>query len=159
MKALLKSCVCVCVCVCVLTHVWLFAAPWTLAHQAPLSMEFSRKEYWNGLPLPTSGDLPNPGIKPKSPMSIPLAGRFFTTNTIWEGSLNSQQLFKCIVPTNKHKKSYCLYEGWVQEYFEFVKRIFENGKEGDHLSHMFKSEWLRMAFKGLQHQAFKEAIV
>ena len=103
-------------------------------------MEFSRKEYWNGLPLPTSGDLPNPGIKPKSPMSIPLAGRFFTTNTIWEGSLNSQQLFKCIVPTNKHKKSYCLYEGWVQEYFEFVKRIFENGKEGDHLSHMFKSE-------------------
>ena len=118
----------------------LFVTPWTVAHWALLSMEFSRKEYWNGLPLPTSGDLPNPGIKPKSPMSIPLAGRFFTTNTIWEGSLNSQQLFKCIVPTNKHKKSYCLYEGWVQEYFEFVKRIFENGKEGDHLSHMFKSE-------------------
>ena len=100
MKALLKSCVCV----CVLTHVWLFAAPWTLAHKAPLSMEFSGKEYWNGLPLPTPGDFPNPGFEPKSPMSTPMAGRLFTTNTIWEGSLNSQQLFKCIVPTNKHKK-------------------------------------------------------
>ena len=144
-----------CVCVCAFTHVWLFSAPWTLAHQTPLSMEFYRKEYWNGLPLPTPGDLPNPGIEPKSPMSTPLAGRFFTTNTIWEGSLNSQQLFKCIVPTNKHKKSYCLYEGWVQEYFEFVKRIFESGKEGDHLSHMFKSEWLRMAFKAFSIRHFR----
>ena len=104
-KALLKSCVCVC------SLMSDSAAPWTLAHQVPLSMEFSRKEHWNGLPLPTPGDLPNQGIEPKSPMSTPLAGRFFTTNTIWEGSLNSQQLFKSIVPTNKHKKSYCLYEG------------------------------------------------
>ena len=41
--------------------------PWTIAHQAPLSMEFSRKEYWNGLPFPSPGDLPNPGIEPRSP--------------------------------------------------------------------------------------------
>ena len=40
--------------------------PWTVAHQAPLSMEFSRKEYWNGLPFPSPADLSNPGIKPKS---------------------------------------------------------------------------------------------
>ena len=43
------------------------ATPWTLAYQAPLSMEFSRQECWSGLPCPPPGDLPNPGIKPRSP--------------------------------------------------------------------------------------------
>ena len=43
------------------------ATPWTVARQAPLSMGFSRKEYWSGLPFPPPGDLPNPGIKPGSP--------------------------------------------------------------------------------------------
>ena len=47
-------------CVCVLSHVRLFATPWTIAHQVPLSMEFSRQEYWSGLPCPTPGDLPAP---------------------------------------------------------------------------------------------------
>ena len=41
--------------------------PWTVAHQAPLSMGFSRQEYWSGLPFPSPGDLPNPGIEPRSP--------------------------------------------------------------------------------------------
>ena len=41
--------------------------PWTVAHQAPLSMGFSRQEHWSGLPFPSPGDLPNPGIKPRSP--------------------------------------------------------------------------------------------
>ena len=41
--------------------------PWTVAHQAPLSMEFSRQEYWSGLPFPSPGDLPEPGIEPESP--------------------------------------------------------------------------------------------
>ena len=41
--------------------------PWTVAHQAPLSMEFSRQEYWSGLPFPPPGDLPDPGIEPRSP--------------------------------------------------------------------------------------------
>ena len=59
-----------------LSHIWLFATPWTVAHQAPLSMEFSRQEYWSRLPLPFSGDLPNPEIKCISPA---LAGSFFTT--------------------------------------------------------------------------------
>jgi len=49
-----------------LSRVRLFAAPWTVAHQAPLSMGFSRQEYWSGLPFPSPGDLPNPGIKPGS---------------------------------------------------------------------------------------------
>ena len=43
--------------------------PWTVAHQAPLSMGFSRQEYWSGLPFPSPGDLPNPGIEPRSPTS------------------------------------------------------------------------------------------
>ena len=50
-----------------LSHVWLFVAPWTVAHQAPPSMGFSRQEHWSGLPFPSPGDLPNPGIEPGSP--------------------------------------------------------------------------------------------
>ena len=53
--------------------------PWTVAHQAPLSMEFSKQEYWSGLPLPSPGDAPDPGIKPASHASPSLAGGFFTT--------------------------------------------------------------------------------
>ena len=45
----------------------LFATPWPIAHQAPLLMEFSRQEYWSGLPFPSPGDLPDPGIEPRSP--------------------------------------------------------------------------------------------
>ena len=50
-----------------LSRVQLFATPWTVAHQAPLSMEFSRQEYWSGVPFSSPGDLPNPGIEPRSP--------------------------------------------------------------------------------------------
>ena len=53
---------------------------WTVAHQAPLPMEFSRQEYWSGLPIPPPGDLPNPGIEPVSLMSPSLADRLFTTS-------------------------------------------------------------------------------
>ena len=55
---------------CCISHVQLFATPWTVAHQAPLSTEFSRPEYWSGLPCPPPGDLPNPGIKSRSPASL-----------------------------------------------------------------------------------------
>ena len=50
-----------------LSRVRLFATPWTVVYKAPLSMEFSRQEYWSGLPFPSPGDLPHPGIKPRSP--------------------------------------------------------------------------------------------
>ena len=50
-----------------LSHVRLFVTPWTVAHQAPPSMGFSRQEYWSGLPFPSPGDLPDPGIEPRSP--------------------------------------------------------------------------------------------
>ena len=72
---------------CVLSRfsgVGLFATVWTVAHQTPLSMGFSRQEHWSGLPFPSSGDLPDPGIEPTSLMSPALAGRFFTTSATWE---------------------------------------------------------------------------
>ena len=59
-----------------------------VACQAPLSMGFSRQEYWNGLPLPTPEDFPDPGIKSMTVMSSALAGGFFTTSTTWEVPLN-----------------------------------------------------------------------
>ena len=67
-----------------LSHVRLFATPWTAAHQAPLSMGFPRQEYWSGLPFPSPEDLPDPGIEPTSPAPPTLAGRFFTISTTWE---------------------------------------------------------------------------
>ena len=51
-----------------LSRVRLFATPWTVAHQASPSMGFSRQEYWSRLPVPSPGDLPDPGIEPRSPM-------------------------------------------------------------------------------------------
>ena len=80
-----RESVCVCVCVCVrvraLSHVQLFATPWTVACQAPLSMGFSQARILE-LPFPPLGDLPNLGIEPMSLASPALAGGFFASN--WE---------------------------------------------------------------------------
>ena len=65
---------------CMPSHVWLFAIPWIVACQAPLSMGFSRQEYWSGLPCPPPGDIPNLGTEPKSLMSLAFAGGFCTTS-------------------------------------------------------------------------------
>ena len=62
-----------------LSHVQLFATLWTVTCQAPLSLGFSRQEYWNGLPCPPPGNLPNPGVEPTSLATPALAGGFFTT--------------------------------------------------------------------------------
>ena len=87
--------------VCVLSHfgrVQLIVSPWTAARRAPLSVGFSRQEYWNGLPCPPPGDLPNPRIKPVSLLSnlhwqagaLPLAppekptGKLMVERNIWE---------------------------------------------------------------------------
>ena len=65
-------------CACVLSNVQLFATPWNVAHQASLSVEFSRQEYWRGLPFPTPGNLSDPGIEPTTLLLPALAGGFFT---------------------------------------------------------------------------------
>ena len=68
---------------CVLSCV--FVTPRTIAQQAPLSLGFSRQEYWNGLLFPSQGNLPNPGIESVSHFScVALSGRFFTTSPTWD---------------------------------------------------------------------------
>ena len=76
------------VCAQSLSRARLFATPWTIAHQAPLSMEFSRQEYWSRLPFASPGDLPDPGIEPLSPVAPTLADGFFTIGaTTWANPL------------------------------------------------------------------------
>ena len=82
-------------CVKSLSRVRLFATPWTVAHQTPLSMGFSRQEYWSGLPFPSPGDLPNPGIQPGSP-------------ALQSDALSSEPQFDliCLLTKKKKKKDY-----------------------------------------------------
>ena len=75
---------------CHFSHIRLFVTPLTVAHQAPLSMGFSRQEYWSGLPCPSLGDLPDPGIESAS-LSPALAGGIFTTRASWE-ALGGEQI-------------------------------------------------------------------
>ena len=65
------------------SHIWVFVTLWTLTHEAPLSMGFSRQEYWSGLLCPPPGDLPNPGMEPMS-LTSTCIGRFFTTSATRE---------------------------------------------------------------------------
>ena len=65
----------------VISHVWLSAAPWAIGQQSPLSMEFPRQEYWSGLPFLTPGDLPDPGIEPRS---LALQADSYTIWATWE---------------------------------------------------------------------------
>ena len=89
---------------CVLSRfprICLFATLWTVAHQAPLSMGFSKKEYWSGLSGPLPGSLSNPGIKSASLTSPALAGRFFITSAAWEAQVSCLLLlllsrFSCV---------------------------------------------------------------
>ena len=69
------------------SRVWLFATLWTVAHQAPLSMGFSRWEYWTGLPCPPPGDLLDPRVEPTSAFISYIAGIFFIHRATWEGLL------------------------------------------------------------------------
>ena len=89
------------------THIYmLFATLWTVALQAPLSMGLSRQEYWSGLPCPLLGDLPDPGIKPRSLMSPALAGGFFTTSATWKPSPHIHTCAHMYVRTHTHTYKY-----------------------------------------------------
>ena len=74
-------------CLCARAHVQLFANPWNAVHHAPLSIEFSRQEYWSGFPFPTPGDIPDPDIQPESTASPALVSRFFITDATWESHI------------------------------------------------------------------------
>ena len=82
-----------------------FATLWTVAPKAPLSMEFSRQEFWSGLPFPSPRDLPDPGTKPKSPA---LAGRFFT---VWDTR-------EVLITYIQYKKKF-----FINFLFEFRRRM------------------------------------
>ena len=86
---------------CMFSCVQLCATPWTVAHQSPLFIGFSRQKYWSGLPFPCPEDLPDPRIEPMSLQSPALACRFFATSTIWEAPrdyLVTSQLSKYLAP-------------------------------------------------------------
>ena len=74
-------------------RVQIFATLWTIVRQAPLSIGFSRQEYWRGLPRPPPGDLPDPGIESTSLVSPALAGGFVTTSATWEERLNIENKY------------------------------------------------------------------
>ena len=76
-----------CIVLCVLSQILLFVIPWTVAHQAHLSMQFSRQEYWSGLPFLPPGDLPKPGTEPISLASPALASGFFNSCTTREAHI------------------------------------------------------------------------
>ena len=92
--------------------VWLFVILWTVACQVPLSMGFSRQEYWSGLPFPSLADLPDPGIEPTSLMSSALAGGFFITSAI----LNIQVISICLEKEMANYSSILAWRiSWIQE--------------------------------------------
>ena len=79
------------------SRVRLFVPPWTVACQAPLPIEFSRQEYWSGLPCPPPGGILNPGIKPVYLTYPALAGRFLTTSATLEALYHSGFTYSCII--------------------------------------------------------------
>ena len=93
-------------------HVWLCMTLWTAAHQVCLSMGLSRQEYWGALSCSSPGNLPDPGIKPKSLVSPASAGRFFTTSTTWEAQFQVYsiviQYFYALQNDHHNKSSYPL---------------------------------------------------
>ena len=91
-KQLLRSCSLPGAVSCMLSPVscvWLFVTLWTVARQAPLSMELSRREYWSGLPSASLGDRPDPGIAPTSPVSLRTPGGFFATSAPWQAEVKA----------------------------------------------------------------------
>ena len=98
---------CVCYIISVLSDS--FATLRTVACQASLSMGFPRPEYWSGLPFPSPGDLPNPGIEPESFMSPALAFRFFTTCASWEAPYMNIIISICSMMSDFFGSTLCLW--------------------------------------------------
>ena len=91
-----------------LSRVQPFVTPWTVAHQAPLSMGFFRQEYWSGLPFLTPGDLPDPGVELASRASSALAGRFFTTSATWGAHHLSHLRHVCVIRNIHNSNTYII---------------------------------------------------
>ena len=87
---------------------------WAVAHQPPLFMGFCRKEHWSGLSCPPPGDLPNPGIEPRSLMSPALADVFFTTSATWEAPIECNGPYKKETVALSSKKRYDLNAQFIE---------------------------------------------
>ena len=109
-------------CCAVLNCVWLFAVSWTEAHQPPPPMEFSSQEYWNGLPFPTPGDLPSPGLKPASLASPVLLGSFFTTDL--PGKMELYMLLQVFSHCRRMCPGLCLTPWHKRELFQLFNTSF-----------------------------------
>ena len=98
-------------CCAVLSHVQIFATPWIVTCQVPLSMAYSRQEYRSGLPFLSPGDLPDPGIEPTSLASPALAGGFFTTATWGEGHITKYKYGMSPLTTHCWNEFYFHFQG------------------------------------------------
>ena len=111
-------------CVQSFSCVQFFATLWTVAHQAPLSMEFSRQEYWSGLPFPSPGDLPDPGTESASPVSLALQvdsseSPSMQTTSLYSSTVNGRILFK--VPSPLVLQSYATLHIYIFTYLLSVE--------------------------------------
>ena len=119
--------VCVCVCVCVwcgharvlshFSHIQLFVTLWTIVRQAPLSMGFSRQEYWSELPFPPPGDLPDPGTEPTFFMSA-YVGRWVITSATWKAP-RIQQYISYIISSTVLDHRVTQIVGWAKQQFGY----------------------------------------
>ena len=103
-----------------LSHAWPFAAPWTVAYLAPQSMEFSRQEYWSGLPFPSPEDLCNPGIEPGSPK---LQADFLP---IWDTKEAYKKRYFCVIKLISHavgKEDPFLNPTWTSLFIAHFSRL------------------------------------
>ena len=126
--------------------------PMDYSHQAPVSMIFSRQEYWSGLPFPSPRDLPNPGFEPTSFMSPAFAGRFFTTGTILEALFI--YLFPLLMsPVREHS-----YGTQISSHFLPIQRgsshffpKFWSHKVSSHISPKLPNHWSQPTHCGINH--------
>ena len=116
---------------CILSPVSLFATPWTVAHQAPLSMVFSRQEHWSGLPFPHPGDFPDPGIQSRSLVSPELPGgsdgKESARNTGGVGSIPG--LGRSPEEGNSNPLQYSCLENSMDTWQHTVHGVAKNGKQ------------------------------
>ena len=143
------------------SHIWLCVTLWTVVHKTPLSMGFSKQEYWSGLPCPPPGDLPNPGVEPAPLMFPALGDGFFITSTTWK-DLNDigDFLWLCLLSVSlrpKEEKEYKVkskvYGAWTDSTWKRFLSLCDHTKShlGNKFTQVMKKEELTqiLEFQGI----------